>query len=126
MTREEQVDWVCRLRAELNNGIIFTPWNKEFTEALTDILEQEPCDVAINRQAVIGLIADYDLSMEQVVKSIFALPPVTPEPKTGHWIYKNLKGQFCSICDEQSVWRFNYCPSCGARMIEPQESEDKE
>ena len=42
MTREEQTDWLCRLRANLNNGVIFTPWNKEFTEALTGILEQEP------------------------------------------------------------------------------------
>ena len=42
MTREEQTDWLCRLRADLNNGVIFTPWNKEFTEALTGILEQEP------------------------------------------------------------------------------------
>jgi hypothetical protein len=42
MTREEQIDWLCRLRADLNNGVIFTPWNKEFTEALNDVLEQEP------------------------------------------------------------------------------------
>ena len=42
MTREEQTDWLCRLRANLNNGVIFTPWNKEFTEALTGILDQEP------------------------------------------------------------------------------------
>ena len=41
MTREEQTDWLCRLRANLNNGVIFTPLNKEFTEALTGILEQE-------------------------------------------------------------------------------------
>lgn len=42
MTREEQTDWLCRLRAYLNNGVIFTPRNKEFTEALTGILEQSP------------------------------------------------------------------------------------
>lgn len=48
------------------------------------------------------------------------------EPKTGHWIYKMLKGQFCSICDEPSVWKFNYCPNCGCRMFEPQEERDKE
>lgn len=42
MTREEQIDWLCRLRAYLNNGIIFTPWNKEFTEVLNSVLEQEP------------------------------------------------------------------------------------
>ena len=41
MTREEQTDWLCRLRADLNNGVIFTPWNKEFTEALSSILERE-------------------------------------------------------------------------------------
>lgn len=40
MTNEEQTDWLCRLRAYLNNGVIVTPWNKEFTEAITDILEQ--------------------------------------------------------------------------------------
>ena len=42
MTREEQTDCLCRLRAYLNNGVIVTPLNKEFTEALTGILEQEP------------------------------------------------------------------------------------
>lgn len=42
MTKEEQTDWLCRLRADLNNGVIFTPWNKEFTVALTDILEPVP------------------------------------------------------------------------------------
>lgn len=53
MTREEQIDWLCRLRADLNNGIIFTPWNKEFTEALTDVLDvlennEEPFDGTVN------------------------------------------------------------------------------
>lgn len=42
MTREERIDWLCRLRADLNNGVIFTPWNKEFTEALTEVLEPQP------------------------------------------------------------------------------------
>ena len=38
----------------------------------------------ISRQAVLDLIADYDLSMGQVVRGIHALPPVTPqEPR---WI----------------------------------------
>lgn len=41
MTREEQIDWLCRLRADLNNGIVHTPWNEEFTEALTDVLEHD-------------------------------------------------------------------------------------
>ena len=30
MTREERIDWLCWLRADLNNGIISTPWSEEF------------------------------------------------------------------------------------------------
>ncbi len=36
----------------------------------------------ISRQAVLELIADYDLGMGQVVKGIHALPPVTPQEPT--------------------------------------------
>ena len=42
------------------------------------------------------------------------LPPA--ERKRGEWIYKSMKGQFCSVCDMQSVWKYNYCPNCGADM----------
>lgn len=38
------------------------------------------------------------------------------ERKRGEWIYKPMKGQFCSVCDVQSVWKYNYCPNCGADM----------
>ncbi len=69
---------------------------------------------------------------------IRALPSVTPqEPKTGHWVkygrprcgeqhYK------CTNCDEYFNFglysdyykkAFKYCPNCGCRMVEPQESE---
>jgi hypothetical protein len=93
-------------------------------------LEQEPCSDAISRQAVLELVADYDLSMGQVVKGIHALPTVTPQPKTGHWIdtdeWKETVDGFeqwgyfrkCSKCGY--VFKFleidNYCPNCGARM----------
>lgn len=40
----------------------------------------------------------------------------------GEWIYKDMKGQFCSVCDKQSVWKFNFCPNCGASM-EKKENE---
>ena len=67
------------------------------------------------------------------------------EPKTGHWIghrehCENLgvmpsglgAYEWCSECDcgiDVREWHrnhYNYCPKCGARMVEPQESEDKE
>lgn len=96
MTREEQIDWLCRLRADLNNGVIFTPWNKEFIEALNDALEQEPCDNAVSRQAVLD--AMYELCnkggtlkenpwrdnphIDAITDAINNLPSVNPqEPK---------------------------------------------
>lgn len=65
------------------------------------------------------------------------------EPKTGHWIghrehCENLgvmpsglgAYEWCSNCDcgiDVREWHrnnYNYCPNCGTRMIEPQESEE--
>ena len=68
------------------------------------------------------------------------LPSVTPqEPKTGHWIevakYSDGKHEIeCSKCGSHIFDRghansyivkekYKYCPRCGAKMVEPQESE---
>lgn len=56
------------------------------------------------------------------------IPSVTPqEPKTGHWILRpHIYGvAFCSECGfELKINNTNYCPNCGAKMVEPQESEE--
>ena len=55
------------------------------------------------------------------------------EPKAGHWIID--KGSLdafygevckCSECGVESIGESDFCPNCGAKMIEPQESEDEE
>lgn len=88
----------------------------------------------ISRQAVLELVADYDLSMGQVVKGIHALPSVETK---GEWI-KVQSGDkdfpesiVCSKCgNENSHFDFNehaepigkvfvtskFCPNCGADM----------
>ena len=57
------------------------------------------------------------------------------EPKTGHWIYDNYNWR-CSECNETPktlgyvgtadfmTEHFKFCNHCGARMVEPQESEE--
>lgn len=55
------------------------------------------------------------------IRIIMELP--SADRKRGEWIYKSMKGQFCSVCDMQSVWKYNYCPNCGARMDERREDE---
>lgn len=103
---------------------------------------QEHCDDAISRQAALYGLASIAKAkaksdaqkalMGRVMFFVGQLPPVTPQPKAGHWI--KVPGEetfFCSKCnarlyDEQIYLPFNYCPNCGAKMIEPQERNDKE
>ena len=80
----------------------------------------------ISRQAVLDLIANYDLNMGQMVKGIHALPSVTPQDqKMGHWILRNsfLVPYKCSECNYESERYDNYCPNCGAKMVDSQKSE---
>ena len=91
-------------------------------------------DDLISRQAVLETLDDMDNVLDEdrtienykeLLKECYeVLPPVNPQEKTGHWIYKTMEGQFCSICGEQSVWKFNYCPNCGAKMVEEQERSE--
>lgn len=64
------------------------------------------------------------------------LPPVNPQPKTGHWIrclIRNEKGgcigakMICSKCgnDNKHDEYMNYCPNCGKKMDERREVRDK-
>jgi hypothetical protein len=65
-----------------------------------------------------------------------AIKALEQEPKTGHWIEKDgFDGDVyydCSECGESwttiegTPWQngMDYCPNCGCRMFEPQESED--
>ena len=57
------------------------------------------------------------------------------KPKIGHWImtgdyytgaYGSLDYVRCSCCNYESLEEGNYCPNCGAKMVEPQESEGKD
>ena len=67
------------------------------------------------------------------VNNIKALPSVIPqEIKTGHWIKPKGKvkpfGDDTIQCDMCGFFtdvdcNYNYCPNCGCRMVEPQESE---
>jgi rubrerythrin len=94
----------------------------------------------ISRQAVLdildGMVKDYinenDFDKAQGVAwvKVQNLPSVSTE-KTGHWIDQGYKEEWweeyykCSNCGAGIVGRDNYCPNCGARMVEPQESEGK-
>ena len=51
------------------------------------------------------------------------------EPRKGHWITRpHVYGvTYCSECDfELKIDNTNYCPNCGAKMVEPRENDGKE
>ena len=79
--------------------------------------------------------------LRMIMEYIDKLPSVAPQPKTGHWEWAqydynpNIGNWHCSECkniavvgvkknEEGGIPIYKYCPNCGAKMIEPQESEE--
>lgn len=59
-----------------------------------------------------------------------AIKALEQEPKTGLWIDcdnsddYSADGYDCSVCGVNTEYATSYCPNCGAKMVEPQESEE--
>jgi len=108
--------------------------------------KQEPCDDVISRKMALKECYDIVIDGERYSviqeETLLGLPPVIPNEKTGKWIDEadKIDAQFgkhtykCSECGKYAeyfvsgteVWwdriKPNFCPNCGAKMIEPQES----
>ena len=115
---------------------------------ILDYLEQEPCEDCISRREAIKMftynykgerIPDYDcdnfpvqIAIKTVKEMLRELPSVNPQPKTGYWIVhekpNGIRYLECSCCNiwylNEHLLRNSYCPNCGAKMVEPQESEE--
>ena len=81
------------------------------------------------------------LSDDEIAAVAMAIKALEQEPKTGHWIEhpeietstpEYLMFYKCSECGDKQCFcksdfhKKHFCNNCGARMVEPQESEDKE
>ena len=111
-------------------------WLKDYKR----LLEQQPCEDVISREAVIEWLKAKDIiklsSQEETArKELKALPPVTPQQKYGKWIVvSDGYGDRAYICEcsecKDTVWvykdanrKWNFCPSCGAKMQERSDEE---
>ena len=137
-SREDFKAWLGRVK-----------WHIRKAEELYEKYEykQEPCDDAISRDAVKDWFCTNYCSehnqcehFEQgdcnAMIELFAIPSVTQ--KSGKWqVVSDGYGDSAYICEcsecKDTVWvyknadrKWKYCPNCGAKMVEPQESEDKE
>ena len=140
MTKEEALSKVKGYLTDL-----FPSEEYDEAEEIIKALEQEPCDDAISRQSAIFLASDLKQDLpddEHIADMVMAhnegileyqtqlslLPSATPQPKIGHWIvevWNNKEHHTCSSCQHVVDYEpcYHYCPYCGAKMVEPQESE---
>lgn len=90
------------------------------SEIIDKYAEQEPCEDC-----------DYSeiMDWEQDAKTGKAKPIYWcerhKEPKTGKWKFVCQHWRKCSECgfSHKFAEDWNYCPNCGAKMVEPQEGE---
>ena len=94
--------------------------------------EYADSDRAISLNAVIDAIEYFQMNPQHfdfvnLIDDIKQLPSVS-QPKTGHWEDGSPISWICSECGYQvRIYNnTNFCPNCGAKMFEPQESEDNE
>ncbi len=96
-------------------------------------------DRLISEQAVIESIEFFQMvDFVKLIDDIKEIP--SAEPKTGRWEWvkydsdPNIGNWHCSECrtiiphmpeETDNTPIYKWCPMCGARMVEPQESEDE-
>ena len=137
MTKEEAITLLDDLI-----GMVEDNHNSDYDTALRmgiKAIECEPCNDAISRQAVLDCLKatnlrkfDFILEARGKIKS---LPTVQPQPKMGRWEWvqydgnPNIGNWHCSECNRivcgaitaaNPVYAYKYCPSCGAKMVDPQ------
>lgn len=141
MTREEAVKRIKSLRTKIDEPTDTSlGWLESFiykgdVEALDmaiKALEQEPCEDAISRKAVLDIVrfekkwlfdarsnnADTDIAFGGIIATVKDLPPVTPTRKVGKWITDVSSGMcYCSRCGfGKSQLANRWCAACGADM----------
>ena len=127
MTKEEAkkklyYEWQSFLEHNIDYGGISEAYKIAF-----EALDQEPCEDAISRRAVLEIV-EREQNKGDALSEIEKLPHINPEPKTGYWnaYYTEQKGNDVFNCQEcgqtfvvmQGKDYMNYCPNCGAKMEE--------
>lgn len=132
MTREEAI----KAFQDMKRGL-YPFYPNEYFDMAIKALEQEPKFIA-KSDGTIEQIKNcngcvFRKEWEKIGKllSVVLEKQTEQEPKTGHWIFKQfdeetgiLNNYWCSECGKPLAQVYKtYCSNCGAKMVEPQESE---
>ena len=180
MTREERLELLKQIEKDIHVCSLDSTFEEDAKScalhSVIEELEQEPCDDAISREAVIELTfnepnyTDALNVLTEIRDKVRVLPSVQPSrtqmvdksnfdirqyradldsayecgkasvqpSRKGHWIWNDEIDRYvCDKCGRSSGLRkemvesgeyqlSNFCPNCGAEMVDPQESEDEE
>lgn len=141
--------WDCEFEQEMTKEDIHREKAQAYMQGYEDACKkyrQEHCGDAVSRMAINNLrkyILVGGISTVSLI-DVNKMPSVNPQkPKTGHWewVQYDYNPKFgnwhCSECrcvvvecvgkeEKGGIPLYKYCPQCGAKMIEPQESEEEE
>lgn len=98
-----------------------------------DLISREALKEEINKKRIVGRFNTIQIidnaptveayTPEQVKELVDLNKKLSEERPQGEWIYtpniiglSEYEGITCSICGNDSVGDFNYCPNCGANM----------
>ena len=85
-------------------------------------LEQEPCEDAVSRKALINAFPISDTyTLDDIIATIKFQPSVTPTRPKGYWIDTDETHSECDQCGAvfeivSANGEANYCPNCGCLM----------
>ena len=117
----------------------------EAFEMAISALEQEPCEDAISREAVVDDFIEWREKLEYAVgedysgvhllnvaiQKIWDMPSVTPSRRKGHWIDYSDEGFVeCPFCGhatncEDNIDELHYCFYCGAELSADMRGSDE-
>lgn len=125
MTRDQAINY-------LYSGGMSDEQVKAVVEALSQMTREE-FEYAIKSCGFFIFRGQPYYEESELIKAFEDMGLIEQEQKTGHWIWQTENIYRCSECGEDiyvkevmNVPQYKCCPMCMARMVEEQESEDKE